>query len=327
MRVSELGEKKLIELVMELIRKNPKSLLKIGLDDADALNLEQGTYVFNTDFVAESTDKLPGMTYWQLARKSIVANVSDLAAKGAKPEGFLASVALPSNFDLSCFKEVFRGLDQGAAEYDSYLLGGDLGEANEVFISISAFGKVKGKLISRDGAKEGDFVAVTGFFGWNTLAYMALLDGLELPDEIMKKSLEAVFMPKAPLKEGLILSESGVVTSAIDSSDGLYVSLKHLSTTSQVGFLIKRLPAEDELIKFVSSKGFDLIQVVFYGGEEYHLVFTVPPSSWEKVRVLLSSRGLIAIPIGRVIPGSDIVVEQDSRKITLQEGGWEHFKG
>ncbi|RLG47779.1 MAG: thiamine-monophosphate kinase, partial [Thermoproteota archaeon] len=172
MRLSELGEKKLIELVMKLIRVNPKSLLKLGLDDADALRLEEGVYVFNTDFVAESTDKLPGMTYRQLARKCIVANVADLAAKGAKPEGFLASVALPSDFDLSSFEEIFRGLDQGAAEYDSYLLGGDLGEAKEVLISVSAFGRVRKKIISREGAREGDLVAVTGFFGWNTLAFM-----------------------------------------------------------------------------------------------------------------------------------------------------------
>jgi len=327
MRLSELGEKKLIELVMKLIRVNPKSLLKLGLDDADALRLEGGVYVFNTDFVAESTDKLPGMTYRQLARKCIVANVADLAAKGAKPEGFLASVALPPDFDLSFFEEIFRGLDQGAAEYDSYLLGGDLGEAKEVLVSVSAFGRVRKKLISREGAREGDLVAVTGFFGLNTLAFMALLEGLELPDKIMKKALESAFLPKAPLREGLILSRSEVVTSAIDSSDGLYASLDHLSKTSKVGFLIEKLPVEDELAKLISKMGLDPIRIIFYGGEEFHLVFTVPPSDWRKVRLLLCSEGLTAIPIGKVISETEIIVVQGSRKITLHEGGWEHFIG
>ncbi len=327
MRLSELGERKLIELVMKLVRIDPRSLLKLGVDDADALSLEKGIYVFNTDFVAESTDRLPGMTYWQLARKCIVANVADLAAKGAKPEGFLASVALPSDFDLNSFKEIFKGLDQGAAEYGSYLLGGDLGEAKEVVISISAFGRVRKKLISRDGAKEGDIVAVTGFFGWNTLAFKALLEGLELPDKIRKKALESVFMPKAPLREGLILSESGVVTSAIDSSDGLYASLNHLSKTSKVGFLVENLPVEDELIKFISRKGLDPIQIIFYGGEEFHLVFTVSPPDWPKVKLALSSEGLKAIPIGKVISRTGIVVVQNSRRIRLHKGGWEHFTG
>ncbi|HIE24206.1 MAG TPA: thiamine-phosphate kinase [Candidatus Korarchaeota archaeon] len=327
MRLYELGERKLIELMMKLVRINPKSLLKLGLDDADALNLEGGIYVFNTDFVAESTDKLPEMTYWQLARKCIVANVADLAAKGAEPVGFLASVALPSSLELNSFEKIFKGLDDGAAEYGSYLIGGDLGEAKEVVISVSAFGKVKKALISREGAKEGDVVAVTGFFGWNTLAFKALLEGMELPDIIKKKALEAVLMPKAPLREGLILSELESVTSAIDSSDGLFASLNHLSKTSKVGFLIQKLPIEEELLRFVQKRGLDLIQIVFYGGEEFHLVFTVPSSDWPKVESALRSEGLKAIQIGKVIPGSEVIVVRNQRRIKLHAGGWEHFKG
>ncbi len=326
MRLSELGERKLIELVMKLIRINPRSLLKLGLDDADALNLEGGIYVFNTDFVAESTDRLPGMTHWQLARKCIVANVADLAAKGAEPVGFLASVALPPSLELVSFEEIFKGLDDGAAEYGSYLIGGDLGEAKEVVISVSAFGKVKKALISREGAREGDVIAVTGFFGWNALAFKVLLEGMELPDNIKKKALESVLMPKAPLKEGLILSESESVTSAIDSSDGLYASLNQLSKTSKVGFLIEKLPIEEKLLRFISRKGLDPIQIVFYGGEEFHLVFTVPPSDWPKVESTLRSEGLTAIKIGKVISGSETIVVQDQRTVKLHEGGWEHFK-
>ncbi|RLG39882.1 MAG: thiamine-phosphate kinase, partial [Thermoproteota archaeon] len=296
MKLSELGERKLIELIMGLIRVNPKSLLKLGMDDAEAISLSDGIYVFNTDFVAESTDLLPGMTYWQLARKCIVANVADLAAKGAEVEGFLASVALPPDFSVKSFEEIFKGLDQGAAEYNSYLIGGDLGEAKEAVISVTAFGKVRKTLISRAGAKEGDLVVVTGFFGWNTLAFKALLEGLELPNTIKEKALEAVFMPKAPLQEGLILSELGGVTSAIDSSDGLYISLYHLSRTSNVGFLIERLPIEDELVKFLLRRNLDIIETVFYGGEEFHLVFTVSPSSWERIKRAFMSERLRAIP-------------------------------
>lgn len=326
MKLYQLGERKLIELVMKLIRVNPESLLKLGLDDADALQLKGGIYVFNSDFVAQSTDMLPGMTYWQLARKCIVSNVADLAAKGAKPEGFLASVALPQDLDVISFEEIFKGLDDGAAEYDSYLIGGDLGEAKEVLISISAFGRVKKNLISREGAREGDLVVVTGFFGWTSLAFKALLEGLKLPDNLMKRALETVYLPKAPLREGLTLSELGVATSAIDSSDGLYVSLSHLSKANGIGFLIDQLPAEKDLSEFALKAGLDLIELVFYGGEEFHIVFTVSPSHWPEVREAFSSRGLMAIRIGKAIEKQEIIVLKDEKELKLEEGGWEHFR-
>lgn len=150
-----------------------------------------------------------------------------------------------------------------------YIIGGDTNEASNLVISISLFGIAKKtEVVLRSGAKHGDIVAVTGFFGKTAAGLKILVDGFEAPAKIRRALVESVLMPKARLKEGLALSQIKAVTASIDSSDGLAWSLHEIARASKVGFLINKLPIADEAEKFAETHNLDPLELALYGGEE-----------------------------------------------------------
>ena len=326
MKLRDVGEWRLIRMISGLIRRDPGALLPLGLDDADARRIEAGVLVLNTDFVSESTDRLPGMGLEQLARKCVVSNVSDLAAKGARVEGLLASVGVPGELKTDDLISLFRGLDDAAREHSTFLVGGDLGETPEVMIAIFAFGHVEKKLMARRGAKVGDLVAVTGHFGWTSLGLKILLGGLEVPEAIKRPALTSVYSPKAPVKEGELLSKLAMATASTDSSDGLYWSLRYIADASEVGFRIDHLPMDAKLLAFAERHAMDPLELAFRGGEEFHIVFTSDEVDWPMISKSFDKHGLRAIEIGKVVEQKRIGFKRGAEEIELEEGGWEHFR-
>ncbi len=317
-------ERELIDMIRELVTRDPEDLLELGRDDASARELSRGIYVFNTDMVASSTDLLPGMSLELLARKCVVSNFSDLAAKGAKPLFFIASAGLPRDMSSDDFISIVKGLERGSREHGAYFTGGDLGEARELIIAGFAAGRVASRLVRRDGARPGHIIMTTGGFGLTWLGFQHLLKGMDLPDEIRELALRAVYEPVAKVKEGLALSN--YATSAVDSSDGLYWSLKELSRASGYGFVVEDLPIDPRIKEFVSEAGLDPLEVVFHGGEEYELVFTVAEEDVTPLREEFSSKGLELFKIGRVVETPGVFAIVEGKSVEVREGGWEHFK-
>ena len=146
-------------------------------DDVSAVNLnEKQVAVLKTDMLVGKTDVPPNMSLWQAARKALVMNISDFASKGVQPTAALVSLGLPRGVMRKDIEEIARGLNAGAREYGAYIIGGDTGEASDLIISISLYGTAeKTALMLRSGAKPGDILAVTGFFGksacWFTPAF------------------------------------------------------------------------------------------------------------------------------------------------------------
>ena len=127
------------------------------------------------------------MSLWQAARKAIVMNVSDFASKGAQPTAALVALGLPREFMRKDIEEIARGLNAGAREYGAYVIGGDTGEASDLIISISLFGTAeKQALMLRNGAKPGDILAVTGFFGKSAAGLRLLKDNLSVSANLTK---------------------------------------------------------------------------------------------------------------------------------------------
>ncbi|MEM2568080.1 MAG: thiamine-phosphate kinase, partial [Candidatus Bathyarchaeia archaeon] len=276
--LGDLGERKAIELFLEKIEKMPQIPVPFG-DDVSAYPLgRKRLLILKTDMLVGRTDIPKGMSFWQAARKAVVMNVSDFAAKGVKPLVMLVSLGMPRNTRKKWVEEIAEGLNAGAREYGTYIIGGDTNEASDIIISLSAFGLAKiNDVMLRSGAKPGDIVAVTGSFGKTSAGLKILLENCEAPKDIRGSLLEAVYMPKARLKEGLALSTTRAVTSAIDSSDGLAWSLHELSKASSVGFLIEDVPVAHEAVKFAEINNLDPLDLALYGGEEYELVLTIKP--------------------------------------------------
>ncbi|MEM3873851.1 MAG: thiamine-phosphate kinase [Candidatus Bathyarchaeia archaeon] len=323
----DMGERKAIELILERLDKMPQMPIPFG-DDVSAYPIgKKQLFILKTDMLVAETDVPKGMSLWQAARKAVVMNISDFAAKGVKPLVMLVSLGVPKDTTRKELEEIAEGLNAGAREYEAFIIGGDTNEASDLIVSLSVFGLArKDHVMLRSGARPGDIVAVTGPFGKTSAGLKVLLENFKASRDIRGSLLEAVYMPKARLKEGLALNATGAVTSAIDSSDGLAWSLHELSKASNVGFLIENVPLAHEAIKFAEINGLDPLDLALYGGEEYELVLTIKPSLWGKAEKAVKNVGGNLTRIGRVTAERQIILEIKDEKRIIEPRGWEHFR-
>ncbi len=297
-------------------------------DDVSAVNIGNGRVaVLKTDMLVDKTDVPRGMSLWQAARKAVVMNVSDFAAKGVAPIAVLVSLGLPRNLMRKDVEEIARGLNAGAREYGAYVVGGDTGEASDYVMAVSLFGTAEKKaLMLRRGARAGDIVAVTGFFGKTAAGLRLLLDGYAASQDLREVLLNSVYMPKARLQEGLALRGSNAVSASVDSSDGLAWSLHEIGRMSGVGFMVTSVPVADEVRRFAEFNGLDALELALYGGEEYELVVTVKPKRWVDAETAVEAVGGSLLPVGKVTRDRQIVLDVDGKKRPVEPRGWEHFK-
>jgi thiamine-monophosphate kinase len=268
------------------------------------------------------------MTPFQAARKAVVMNISDLAAKGVKPIAFMPSLAIPSDYGVGDAEELIKGFEAGARMYDSYVVGGDTNEACDVIISGLALGVTDSKRIMKrdNGVKPGHKLAVTGEFGLTSAGFKHLLEGTPLPEALSDIILNSIYLPNARVKEGLALAETGCVTSCMDSSDGLSVSLYDLMRSSGYGFKLDHIPVHPTAEKFAVYNDLEPNELALFGGEEYELVFTYSPRNRGKIAMALEGVGCELITIGTVTKEGSIVYEREGSVTPIIKGGWDHFK-
>jgi thiamine-monophosphate kinase len=302
----------------------PKMPVPFG-DDISALLIgKDNLAVLKTDMLVDKTDVPPEMSLWQASRKAVVMNISDFAAKGVKPLAILVSLGLPRGLQRKDVEEIANGLNSGAREYGAYVIGGDTNEASDLVISLSLFGTTKrSRLMLRSGAKPGDIVAVTGFFGKTCAGLKILLNGFRTSNKTL---IQSVLMPQARLNEGLALSKTNAVNASIDSSDGLAWSLHEIAKASKVGFLINKLPVAKEAEEFAKINKLSSSELALYGGEEYELVLTVKPNLVSKAQKAVRKVGGQLMPIGKVTTGRKILLKTNGKRHVIETRGWEHFK-
>lgn len=186
-KVSDIGEKQLIERIIEKSRTcsiyNPADLtdfnFKTSIGDDSALtnmDLKENSYlVSSSDMLIQSSHFPNEMTYFQMGYKSVVVNVSDLASMGAENIGFLLNIAIPKDTALDDFDDLICGVIRACDDYHIPLIGGDTNEANEIILSGTAIGQVdKDKALMKYGFKEGDLVCITGELGLAALGFELL---------------------------------------------------------------------------------------------------------------------------------------------------------
>ena len=323
----KLGERKIIEIIQSRLDSTPEMSVPFG-DDVSAYNIGNSNLaVLKTDMLVDRTDVPQGMSFWQAARKSVVMNISDFAAKGVKPLAILVSLGLPRKLTEKDIEEIGEGLNAGAREYNAYVVGGDTNEASDLVISLSVFGMAKkNTLMLRSGAEPGDLCAVSGFFGRTSAGLKILLHNLEAPQKIRRTLVDSVLMPYARLKEGLALSMTRAVTASIDSSDGLAWSLYEIAKASDVGFLIDSLPIGKDVKRFAEINRLDESELTLHGGEEYELVLTIKPRLWKKAEKAVERIGGKLLLIGKVTTQKQVLLEIDGMRSMIEPRGWEHFK-
>lgn len=328
MTLAALGERRIIEIIQKKLDIMPEMPIPFG-DDVSAYDLGNGKIaVLKTDFLVDKTDVPTGMSLQQAARKAVVMNISDFAAKGVRPLVLLVSLALPREMDRKDIEEIGKGLNSGAREYSTYIIGGDTGEASNLIINPSVFGIAeKERVALRSGAAPGDLVAVTGFFGKTSAGLNILTEETKARPALRRALVNSVLMPHARLKEGLALAQTGAVSAAIDSSDGLAWSLHEISKASHVGFLIDRLPIAHEAEGFAETNELDPLELAMYGGEEYELVLTIKPRLWRKAEQAVEKVEGKLMLIGKATSMRKVLLATNGKKKKIEARGYEHFVG
>ncbi len=318
MKVSKLGERELVSHIASLLAKPSENVVEgAGEDDCAVLDIGGEDYLLaTTDMLHRKTDFPYEMTGRQVGWMSVAVNLSDLASKGAHPVGVLIAMGIPPDTEMTFIEDMVRGMDECTTKYGTHIIGGDTDSHDELTITGTALGTVKKELlIRRSGAKHGDLVCVTGQPGKAGTALLALDKKISVSREILK----ALFEPEPRIYEGIALAESHSVTSMMDISDGLALSLHDMSKASGVGFKIY----EDRLPALPSVKGLKIEELkdsaVFSGGD-FELLFTVSPQKLERTR-----KACQLTVIGEVIEDG-VFIERAGRLGELQALGYEHFK-
>jgi thiamine-monophosphate kinase len=326
-RAPILGERKIIEILRENLEIPTDMVVPFG-DDVSAISIsDKQAGILKADMLVAKTDIPPGMTIKQAGRKAVVMNISDFAAKGVRPLAVMVSLGIPPGFTKEEVIQLGKGLNQGATAYGASIVGGDTNEADDLVISCFLFGICDPKnLVRRSGASIGDILAVTGFFGNTAAGLKILLQGMKPPPKVRKKILESVYMPKARLDIGLMLAENRLLSSSIDSSDGLSWCLHELSLASKVGFELDRVPVSAEAKVFAETHNLDPLDLALYGGEEYELVMTIPPKNLKEAMSIAEGKGLKIIPIGQAVDlETGLVLKNGGSWRHLPVRGWEHL--
>ena len=267
MTIYELGE---TAVVRAIIRN-----LDIEFEDCAVIDLADAEYlVATTDMFHRATDFPEEMSAWQIGWMSAAGTLSDIAAMGAHPCGLLVSIGLP-DLPPAFVESMIDGMSACARECGTAIIGGDTDSHQELTITGTALGRVrKDQILRRRGAQVGDLVCVTGYLGTAGAGMRALELGRAADGLVAVKKL---FEPVPRIAEGIRLAESKAVTSMMDNSDGLSISLYQLAEVNGCGFTIQAdslpvLPGLDPDL----GLGPDL-ELALYAGGDFELLFTVAP--------------------------------------------------
>ena len=298
---------------------------KLGISNLDDVALLDKGIVIKSDMLVASTDVPPGMESWQVARKSVVSCISDLAAKGVKPHAAVISLGIPDSYSTqrSNIEGLAKGFAIASKEFGVKIVGGDTNEAGELVIDCSMIGFPVFKIPTRSGARPGDYVIVSGAFGFAPAGLAILLQqkGITASSIFRKRAVKSVLEPHPRQSFGLVIARYS--SASIDSSDGLAVSLYELASQSKgVDIIIYSIPAVQGLDKFARENSFDTDELVFHGGEEYEIVATISHTRIRQAQAAARKAGVSLRVIGRVQSGSGNVFVREK---LLENRGYTHF--
>lgn len=306
-----MGELDLIKWIRKRAKYGKSVSLGIG-DDCAVIDLRNiKSLVITTDTILDGTHFIQKKCKPdQIGRKSITSSISDIAAMGCRPSYALVSFSFPENSDIKFCKDVFRGIEKAADQYNVQIIGGDVVSGNcPLNINVTAIGVISKSInpVKRSGAKPGDVIMVTGRLGGSIL-------GSHLK-----------FEPR--IEEGVLLNEKFHVNSMIDISDGLLVDLNHIIEESNLGAIIdeRQIPISRDAVKLSKTTKKSPIFHALTDGEDYELLFTVS----EKKSKEISGSDLFNVPltaIGYAKKEKGLFIKDFNGKVRhVKPKGYEHL--
>ncbi|MFQ5954906.1 MAG: thiamine-phosphate kinase [Kiloniellales bacterium] len=298
-------------------------------DDAAAVALDAGQELIVTkDVLVAGVHFLAEDNAADVARKLLRVNLSDLAAMGAAPVGYLLAAALPREIDEGWLTSFADGLREDQDEYGVGLLGGDtVSTDGPLTLSLTALGELPaGAALRRAGATAGDAVYVSGTLGDGALGLRLVRGELgHLDAEHQAFLAERYHLPEPRLELGQRLR--GLAHAAIDISDGLAADLAHICQVSGCGAEVEatRVPLSEPARAAVASAP-ELFKEALTGGDDYELLFTVAPEAEGAVAALADEIALPLTRIGRITGSGGLrILDAGGAPLDLGEAGYRHF--
>lgn len=327
---STSGEDALIARYFRPLATDPGAF---GLvDDAAVLKSDGGEIVVTTDAIVEGVHYLPQDPPDTVARKALRVNLSDLAAKGAVPAGFVLTLALRAADD-AWLAPFARALGEDATLFNCPLLGGDtVSTPGPAMVSITAFGRVpSGKMVHRSGARPGDRIVVSGTIGDAALGLAILKGGAAgkalAGDAAAKEMLVGRYRVPQP-RNALAQAVRDHASAAMDVSDGLAGDLAKLCAASAVSAVIdaQSIPLSAAAATLLARGTVDIGTIVS-GGDDYEILCTIPENRFEAFAQAAGQAGMAASSIGTVIAGPSVprFLDAQGREITLKHLSYSHF--
>lgn len=271
--IGDLGEFALIEEMTRQIGTSAAVLVGPGDDAAQIATGAMGTLV-TTDLLIENRHfRRDWSSAYEIGRKAAACNLSDINAMGGRGTALTVGFAAPADLPVEWAVDLTRGMEEEATKVGAHIVGGDISAADSIVIAVTALGKAT-RVVTRDGAKAGDVVAVAGTLGLSGAGYAALSRGFRSP----KVAVEAHRIPEPPYGAGPQAAEAGA-SSMTDVSDGLLADLGHIATASAVAIDLD--PGAFEVHEAVRTVGealqTDPLRFVLAGGDDYALAATFSP--------------------------------------------------
>ncbi len=324
--LGKLGEFGLIDRIARQLSAGKGVVLGIG-DDAAAVTPSPGLLsLTTTDMLIEGIHfDLSFCDPLSLGKKALSVNLSDIAAMGGNPRYFLLSLAIPPAMSLDFLDNCISGMLQRADQYGVQLIGGDTcSSPGPLVLTLTVLGEQSpDSLVRRSGARPGDQICVTGTIGDSALGLRLLQQG-----ERQSNAIERHLDPAPRVLEGQALADAAIPSAMIDISDGLLADLRHILDLSSVGAQIftEVLPLSDTFREQFPTLTEEALSLALAGGEDYELLFTVPPEKTSKVFPLLAKLGTPAAVIGTITAEKKLtVIGPDGREISLRSKGFDHF--
>jgi thiamine-monophosphate kinase len=333
MTVSEIGEFGLIDRLVSRLPSRPRSVIVDIGDDAAVLDVGGENYlVITCDVQVENVHfRWSTADPYLLGRRALAINISDVGAMGGWPSYALVSLGMRPSTPVEVLDRLYQGMTNMANAFGISVVGGNVSRCESDFIDITLTGFVRPKSVTRrSGARPGDLILVTGTLG-DAYAGLMLLEHLPARAQEFGGLLLAHRDPMPRQIEGRALAEAGVPTAMIDISDGLAGDLRHLAEASRVGACLHLplIPVSASLKEAADLLGADPFWWALHGGEDYELLFTVPPGKeHEAAKLIRDATGVRCTVVGEVLPeGSGLLAQaEDGTVRPLEAFGHNHFR-
>jgi len=326
----------------EGVRRRGRAKLRLGIGD-DAAVLACGR---DSELVLSCDTTLEGIHFLadrhpadSVGYKALARATSDLAAMGATPGWFLLTLALPQSRTGKWLDRFLRGIARAARDFRMVLAGGDTTRSRAVFISITVIGEMApGRAVKRAGAKPGDGLYVSGVLGAAELG-LRMVRNRSISSHLKPLTsrfspLKRHLYPQIRLELGAWLARNRIASAMMDISDGLSTDLARLCAASGVGARVEadRLPRVEisaaqsrKSAALMAQVKFDPLELALHGGEDYELLFAVPPKTEKRLRQAPGFHELRRI--GEIVRGPSVVlVTTDGAARPLPRRGWDSFR-